>query len=174
MIRDEFPHVTVEACSGGGGRIDRSVLGVSDLVWTSDQTGPRDRLAIQDGFLRTYPASVMCSWVTDMTDDRDLTPCSDHFRCLVAFAGVMGVGADLRAIDPRGPKSSVTGSRPIGNGDTSSSAAPSPGMERPRMSGTHWSTGSRTSRSSSGSRARAPARRASPWVPRRISTGAGR
>jgi len=100
MLRDEFPNVTVEACSGGGGRIDRAVLAVSDVVWTSDQTGPRDRLAIQCGFLRTHPASVMSSWVTDMPDEFDRDPASDHFRCLVAMAGVMGVGSDLNRLSP--------------------------------------------------------------------------
>src|SRR5690606_12092505 len=29
MLREEFPHVTVEACAGGGGRVDNAVLAVS-------------------------------------------------------------------------------------------------------------------------------------------------
>ena len=95
MVRTEFPHVTVEACSGGGGRIDPAVLGVSDVVWPSDETGPRDRLAIQHGFLSAYGPHVMSSWVTDQPDRRDVEPASLEFRFLVAMAGVLGVGADL-------------------------------------------------------------------------------
>jgi alpha-galactosidase len=95
MVRTEFPHVTVEACSGGGGRIDLAVLGVSDVVWPSDETGPRDRLAIQHGFLSAYGPHVMSSWVTDENDHRDVEPASLEFRFVVAMAGVLGIGADL-------------------------------------------------------------------------------
>ena len=95
MVRTEFPHVTVEACSGGGGRIDLAVLGVSDVVWPSDETGPRDRLAIQHGFLSAYGPHVMSSWVTDEPDHRDVEPATLEFRFLVTMAGVLGVGADL-------------------------------------------------------------------------------
>ncbi len=95
MIREEFPHVTVEACSGGGGRIDPAVLAVSDVVWTSDETGPRDRLAIQHGFLSAYGPHVMSSWVTDEPDRLDTEPASLTYRFMVAMAGVLGIGGDL-------------------------------------------------------------------------------
>ncbi|MFN0280744.1 MAG: alpha-galactosidase [Kineosporiaceae bacterium] len=93
-LRRDFPHVTVEACSSGGGRVDNAVLALSDVVWTSDQTAPRARLAIQHGFLTAYPASTMSSWVTDHDDHGD-DPCSFEFRFVVAMAGVLGIGADL-------------------------------------------------------------------------------
>lgn len=99
MLRAEFPQVTVEACASGGGRVDLAVLGVSDVVWTSDDTGPRDRLAIQHGFLSAYPAHVMSSWVTDEPDRVDREPVSLEFRFVVAMAGVLGIGADLLAWD---------------------------------------------------------------------------
>ncbi|HYH13284.1 MAG TPA: glycoside hydrolase family 36 protein, partial [Thermomicrobiales bacterium] len=95
LLRAEFPHVTVEACAGGGGRVDNAVLALSDVVWPSDETGPRDRLAIQHGFLSAYPPHVMSSWVTDEPDLLDTTPASLEFRFVVAMAGVLGIGADL-------------------------------------------------------------------------------
>lgn len=95
MLRDEFPHVTVEACASGGGRIDNAVLALSDVVWTSDQVGPRDRLVIQDGFLDAYPAHVMSSWVADDPGQRDRTPVSLGYRFAVAMSGVLGIGADV-------------------------------------------------------------------------------
>ncbi len=100
MLRDEFPHVTVEACSGGGGRIDAAVLAVSDVVWPSDETGPRDRLAIQHGFLSAYSPHLMSSWVTDQPDRLENEPASLEFRFLVSMAGVLGIGADLGAWTP--------------------------------------------------------------------------
>lgn len=102
-LRAEFPRVTVEACAGGGGRIDHAVLARTDVVWPSDETGPRDRLAIQHGFLGVLPAWTMSSWVTDLPDlldrDRESAPASLEFRFVVAMAGVLGIGADLLARD---------------------------------------------------------------------------
>lgn len=95
LLRAEFPDVTLEACAGGGGRIDNEVLARSDVVWTSDETGPRDRLAIQHGFLSAYPSWVMSSWVTDAEDRLDTEAASAEFRFVVAMAGVLGIGADL-------------------------------------------------------------------------------
>lgn len=95
LLRTEFPHVTVEACSAGGGRIDNAVLGLCDVVWASDETGPRDRLAIQHGYLSAYPAHAMSSWVTDEPDQLDPEPASFEFRFVTAMAGVLGIGSDL-------------------------------------------------------------------------------
>jgi alpha-galactosidase len=95
MLREEFPHVTLEACASGGGRIDNAVLALADVVWTSDETGPRDRLAIQHGYLGAYPAYAMSSWVTDDAGMRDRSAVSFEFRFVVAMAGVLGIGANL-------------------------------------------------------------------------------
>lgn len=95
MLRTEHPEVTIEACSSGGGRIDNAVLGLADVVWTSDETGPRDRLAIQHGYLSAYPAYAMSSWVTEERGMRTRTPVSFELRFLVAMCGVLGIGADL-------------------------------------------------------------------------------
>ena len=95
MLRTDFPDVTIEACSGGGGRIDSAVLALSDVVWPSDETGPRARLAIQHGFLSAYGPHVMSSWVTDEPDSPDQEPATLEFRFVVAMAGVLGIGGDL-------------------------------------------------------------------------------
>jgi alpha-galactosidase len=100
MLREEFPEVTVEACASGGGRIDHSMLAASDVVWPSDETGPRDRLVIQDGFLSAYPAHIMSSWVTAMQGTDDRSPVSFTYRFVVAMAGVLGIGADITAWTP--------------------------------------------------------------------------
>jgi alpha-galactosidase len=97
MLRAEFPHVTLEACASGGGRIDNAVLALSDVVWTSDEVGPRDRLAIQHGYLSAYPAYAMSSWVSDDPGLRDRRAVSFEFRFVVSMAGVLGIGSDLLA-----------------------------------------------------------------------------
>lgn len=97
MLRREFPEVVVEACSSGGGRIDNAVLAVSDVVWPSDEVGARDRLVIQDGYLRAYPAWAMSSWVSEDSGHRDRRPVTLGYRFAVSMCGILGIGADLLA-----------------------------------------------------------------------------
>ncbi|MFF1477401.1 alpha-galactosidase [Streptomyces sp. NPDC058301] len=95
-LRAAHPSVDFESCSGGGGRIDLGILSRTDQVWTSDNTDPLDRLAIQDGFSQLHPARVMAAWVTDspnvLLNGRHS---SLRFRFVSAMAGVLGVGGDL-------------------------------------------------------------------------------
>ena len=99
-IREEFPHVVMETCGAGGGRVDNGSLALSDVFWPSDETGPRDRLAIQHGYLSAYPAYAMSSWITDDPGLRDRSAVSFEFRFVVAMAGALGVGADLLGWTP--------------------------------------------------------------------------
>lgn len=95
-LRAAHPHVAFESCSGGGGRIDLGVLSRTDQVWTSDNTDPLDRLAIQHGFSQIHPARVMAAWVTDSPNTQLNGRVSTlRFRFVSAMAGVLGVGGDL-------------------------------------------------------------------------------
>lgn len=96
-LRADHPGLRIEACAGGGGRADLGILARTDQVWTSDNTDPVDRIAIQDGFSQLFPARVMAAWVTDspnVTTGR-LTPL--RFRFHVAMSGALGLGGDLTA-----------------------------------------------------------------------------
>ncbi len=53
-LRAKHPNVEIESCSGGGGRVDLGILGLTDEVWTSDNTDAYDRLLIQNGFTYAY------------------------------------------------------------------------------------------------------------------------
>jgi alpha-galactosidase len=97
-LRAAHPGVAFESCSGGGGRIDLGVLGRTDQVWTSDNTDPLDRLAVQHGFSQLHPARVMAAWVTDSPNVQlNGRHSSLRFRFVSAMAGVLGVGGDLTA-----------------------------------------------------------------------------
>ncbi|GLW01452.1 alpha-galactosidase [Streptomyces lavendulae] len=96
-LRAGHPGLRIEACAGGGGRVDLGILARTDQAWTSDNTDPVDRIAIQDGFSQLFPARVMAAWVTDspnVTTGR-LTPL--RFRFHVAMSGALGLGGDLTA-----------------------------------------------------------------------------
>ncbi|EKX62280.1 alpha-galactosidase [Streptomyces ipomoeae] len=95
-LRAAHPGVAFESCSGGGGRIDLGVMSRTDQVWTSDNTDPLDRLAIQHGFSQIHPARVMAAWVTDSPNNQlNGRVSSLRFRFVSAMAGVLGVGGDL-------------------------------------------------------------------------------
>ncbi|MFI1886360.1 alpha-galactosidase [Streptomyces jumonjinensis] len=95
-LRAAHPGVVFESCSGGGGRIDLGILSRTDQVWTSDNTDPLDRLAIQHGFSQLHPARVMAAWVTDSPQTQlNGRRSSLRFRFVSAMAGVLGIGGDL-------------------------------------------------------------------------------
>ncbi|MEU9403598.1 alpha-galactosidase [Streptomyces sp. NPDC048242] len=96
-LRAAHPHVTVEGCAGGGGRVEHATLARTDVVWPSDNTAPLDRLAVQYGFLHAHAPHMMSSWVTDAPGVFDPRPRSLAFRFVLAMCGVLGVGADLRS-----------------------------------------------------------------------------
>jgi alpha-galactosidase len=95
-LRVNHPHVLVEGCAGGGGRTDLATTGRVDVVWPSDNTAPLDRLKIQRGFLHMHAPHLMSSWVTDASGIFDARPRSLKFRFVLAMAGVLGIGADVR------------------------------------------------------------------------------
>ena len=93
-LRAAHPQLEIEACSGGGGRIDLGILERVNEVWTSDNTDAFDRLRIQEGFSLAYAPKIMSAWVTDVPNmNGRTTPLK--FRFLVAMQGALGIGANL-------------------------------------------------------------------------------
>jgi alpha-galactosidase len=94
-LRRRHPTLEIEACSGGGGRIDLGIIQYSDEVWTSDNTDPSDRLMIQDGFTQAYAPAVMMAWVTDSPNWANTRVTSLDYRFLSSMQGGLGIGANL-------------------------------------------------------------------------------
>ena len=94
-LRRRHPNVEIESCSGGGGRVDLGIMGLTDQVWASDNTDPVDRLQIQDGFTQAYAPGLMMAWVTDSPNwvNKRATPLS--FRFLSSMQGGLGIGTNL-------------------------------------------------------------------------------
>jgi alpha-galactosidase len=95
-LRAKHPGVEIESCSGGGGRVDLGILGLTDEVWPSDNTDPFDRLTIQDGFTYAYTPGVMMAWVTDSPNWVNHRTTSLEYRFLSSMQGSLGVGANLK------------------------------------------------------------------------------
>jgi alpha-galactosidase len=99
-LRSKHPKLEIESCSGGGGRVDLGMMGLTDQFWTSDNTDPFDRLRIQDGFSRAYTPGVIMDWVTDSIIGLNHRTTSLDYRFLVAMQNSLGVGADLNKWSP--------------------------------------------------------------------------
>ena len=97
-VRDHFPHVAIESCASGGGRIDMGVLQYATRFWPSDTNDALDRVAVQTGFLSMLPPELMGTHVgpspCHLTGRQHTMP----FRAGVALWGHMGVEADIRTL----------------------------------------------------------------------------
>lgn len=90
-LRERFPAVIWQSCSGGGGRADLGILRLADQVWISDNTEPNRRIPMQENYLHLYPPNTLEAWVTDMgAPDLSLT-----YRFHVSMCGNLGIGANI-------------------------------------------------------------------------------
>ncbi|MCS6844479.1 MAG: alpha-galactosidase [Caldilineales bacterium] len=98
-LRRAFPHLQIESCASGGGRIDLGILARTDQVWTSDNTDAYDRIRIQEGYSLAYPARAMMAWVTHAVNHQTGMTSPLSLRFDVAMRGSLGIGADLNQLD---------------------------------------------------------------------------
>lgn len=92
-LKAKHPDLQIECCASGGGRVDLGSLSHFDMVWTSDNTDPLDRLQIQQGFSLLYPIKCMRAWVTDT--NRGSRPKDWDFRFNVTMQGSLSIGGNL-------------------------------------------------------------------------------
>jgi alpha-galactosidase len=100
-LKRRHPHVEIEDCSGGGGRVDLGVLKYTDEVWVSDNTDPFDRLTLQDGFSYAYTPQIMMAWVTDSPHWLNRRTTSLEYRMLSSMQGSLGIGANITLWTPQ-------------------------------------------------------------------------
>lgn len=94
-LRADHPGLRIEACGGGGGRVDLGILRRTDQAWVSDNTDAVDRLVIQHGFGQIHPARAMSAWVTDVPNQLTARTVPLRFRFHAAMSGLLGIGGDL-------------------------------------------------------------------------------
>ena len=98
-LRADFPHVEIESCASGGGRIDFGILQRTQRVWLSDSNDALERLRIQHDAALFLPLSVTGSHVGPRhchTSGRHL---DISFRAWVAAQRHMGFEMDPRELD---------------------------------------------------------------------------
>lgn len=99
-IKNRYPHLLVEACASGGGRIDFGALTYFDDFWTSDNTDAFDRLTIQESYSFIYPMKAMRAWVTDSPNFLSKREIPTRFRFHSAMMGALGIGSNILKLSP--------------------------------------------------------------------------
>lgn len=95
---EEFPHLLIEGCSGGGGRFDAGMLYYTPQIWCSDNTDAIERLFIQYGTSFGYPISAVGSHVSAVPNHQTGRITDINTRGVVAMAGSFGYELDLNLI----------------------------------------------------------------------------
>lgn len=89
-------HILLESCSSGGNRFDLGMLCYSPQIWSSDDTDPIERLAIQEGLSYLYPLSTMGAHVSATPHQQTLRDTALSTRFNVAAFGCLGYELELK------------------------------------------------------------------------------
>ena len=94
-LRNRYPEILIEGCSGGGGRFDAGMLYYTPQIWTSDNTDAIERIKIQYGTSFAYPPVSMGAHVSIVPNQQTGRVVPMKTRTAVALSGTFGYELDL-------------------------------------------------------------------------------
>jgi alpha-galactosidase len=97
-LRAAHPHVEIETCASGGGRVDLGILERCSRFWASDNNDPVERLQINAGWFDFLPMRIAGNHVGPSPNPITGRQVAMDFRAKVALFGHMGVEADPGAM----------------------------------------------------------------------------
>lgn len=93
-LRAAHPHVEIESCASGGGRVDLEIMRRCSRFWASDNNDPVERLRINAGWFDFLPMRIAGNHVGPSPNPITGRQVAMDFRAKVAMFGHMGVEAD--------------------------------------------------------------------------------
>ncbi|MFL6126252.1 alpha-galactosidase [Actinophytocola sp.] len=99
-LRARHPHLEVESCSSGGGRVDLEVLARTDRVWASDCIDAHERLAIQRWTSLLIPLELIGSHIGAPRSHTTMRELPLDVRAGTAIWGHLGIEWDLTRAEP--------------------------------------------------------------------------
>ncbi len=97
-IRAKYPDLTMQACAGGGGRVNYGILPWFDEFWTSDNTDALQRIYIQWGTSYFFPAIAMGSHISASPNHQTARDVPLKYRIDVAMSGRLGLELQPRSM----------------------------------------------------------------------------
>ncbi|MCC3154403.1 alpha-galactosidase [Hymenobacter sp. BT770] len=94
-VRQQYPHLPMMLCSGGGARAEYGGLKYFTEFWPSDNTDAFERIFIQWGFSQFFPSNTIASHVTNWNRQHTL-----KFRTDVAMMGKLGYDIEVEKMTP--------------------------------------------------------------------------
>jgi alpha-galactosidase len=98
-LRDAHPHLEVESCASGGGRVDLGVLTRTDRVWPSDTIDALERQHLQRWTTLLVPPEMMGAHLGGPTAHTTGRTHRLEFRAATALLGHFGIEWDLTGLD---------------------------------------------------------------------------
>ncbi|MGN7800441.1 alpha-galactosidase [Leifsonia sp. 22587] len=98
-LRERHPHLEIETCSGGGGRVDLGILQRTDRVWASDCNDPVERLQIERWTRMLVPPELIGSHLGAARSHTTSRRTDLSFRLVVALTAHAGIEWDLQEAD---------------------------------------------------------------------------
>ncbi len=93
-VKENYGHVPMMLCSGGGARCDYEALKYFTEFWCSDNTDPVERVYIQWGFSHFFPTKAICAHVTSWNEQASV-----KFRTDVASMCKLGFDLGLHKLN---------------------------------------------------------------------------
>lgn len=98
-IGEKYPHVILQLCSSGGGRLDWGALDYHHEFWPSDNTDALHRVFIQWGTGLFFPAIATAAHISKVPNHTSGRSTSLKFRIDVAMSGRLGVELQPKQLD---------------------------------------------------------------------------
>ncbi len=101
-LRAAHPHLEIESCASGGGRVDAAVLTRTDRIWPSDTIDPLERQHLQRWTSLLVPPELIGSHVGGPTSHTTGRTHPLRYRAAAALLHSFGIEWDLTGLDAAG------------------------------------------------------------------------